>query len=332
MRRITLNSPSRLDNLQLVECEIPQPRAHEVLVRVHATSLNFHDYLVVSGVRPAPAGRVPMSDAVGTIVAVGSDVTDFSAGDRVISTYFADWVDGPPNNDNVMRMRGDHFDGFASEYVAMPAFCFTKAPSNLSDLEAATLPCAGLTAWRALFIEGRAKPGDCILIEGTGGVSIFALQFARMAGATVIALTSSDEKAERLRAMGAAYVVNYRSTPEWGLAVRDLTGGGVDHLLEVVGGDLTQSVRACRTGGMIHLIGALSQKPVQFRAVTAITSNLRIGGLTVGSRRDQMDMVKAIEANGLKPPVDRVFSFTDLQAAFEHQASGSHFGKICASW
>lgn len=316
----------------MVDAPVPQPDAHELLVQIHATSLNFHDYMVVKGLRPAAAGRVPMSDGAGYVVSVGSAVRGFAVGDRVMGTFFPDWIDGPPNAEDAHAMRGDHVDGFASEFVTMPASSFTRAPVGLTDAEVATLPCAGLTAWRALFVEGRLKPGDQVLVQGTGGVSIFALQFAHKMGAVVIALTSSDAKAERLRAMGAAHVVNYRETPAWGAVVRDMSRGGVDHVLEVVGGDLTQSIQACRVGGRIHLIGALSQKPIQFRAVTVITNNLVIGGLTVGSRRDQDEMVRAVETLSLKPLVDRVFPMSELPQAFEYQASGGHFGKICASW
>ena len=332
MRRVILESPSRLDNLRHVECDIPKPSVDEVLVKVHASSLNFHDYLVVTGARPTARGRIPMSDGAGTVVASGCNVSEFSVGDRVISTYFADWLDGPPNNSNVLRMRGDHVDGFASEFVAVPASSLTRSPSHLTDTEAATLPCAGLTAWRALFVKGNLKPGEHVMIEGTGGVSLFALQFALMAGARVIALTSSDIKAERLRHLGAEHVINYLTTKEWGPIVRELSGGGVHHLLEVVGGDLTQSIKACRVGGQIHLIGALSQQPIQFRALGAITGNIQICGMTVGSRREQAEMISAIESNGLRPLVDRAFSFSQLRQAFDFQAQGAQFGKICAVW
>jgi NADPH:quinone reductase-like Zn-dependent oxidoreductase len=254
-------------------------------------------------------------------------------GDRVMGTFFPDWLDGPPTGAKTARMRGDQVDGFASEYVALPAHAFTRVPAGLTDEEAATLPCAGLTAWRALMVEGSIKPGDTVLIEGSGGVSIFALQFAKMAGATVIAISSTEDKLARLRDLGASHVVNYAEVPEWGKRVRELSGGnGVDHVVEVVGGDLSQVMQARRVGGNIYMIGALSRKPVQFMAGAIINGNSSIVGLTVGSRQHQQDMVRAIEANALKPAVDRDFPFEDIQKAFRHQEARAHFGKICLSW
>jgi len=333
MKRIELSKPTTPDALKLVEVDPPEPAAHEVLVRIRASSLNFHDYLVATGVLEAEARRVPMSDGVGEVVEVGSGVTEFAVGDRVLGTFFPDWSDGRPTAANTARMRGDQVDGFASEYVALPVSNFTHVPESLSDQEAATLPCAGLTAWRALIVEGGIKPGDSVLVEGTGGVSIFALQLARAAGATVIAITSNAEKAARLGELGAAHVVNYVETPDWGKSVRDLTGGhGVDHVVEVVGGDLRQVMHARKVGGKIYMVGALSRMPVQFPAGTLINGNANIIGLTVGSRKHQTDMVRAIEATGLKPVIDSVFSFAEIARAFEHQKAKAHFGKICLTW
>jgi NADPH:quinone reductase-like Zn-dependent oxidoreductase len=333
MKRVELSSPATIDSLRLVEIDPPKPAAGELLVRVRTSSLNFHDYLVAVGILPAAEGRVPMSDGIGEVVEAGSDVTEFKSGDRVMGTFFPDWLDGPATALNTARMRGDQVDGFASEYVTLPAHAFTKVPAGLSDEEAATLPCAGLTAWRALMVEGGIKPGDTVLIEGSGGVSIFALQFAKMAGATVIATSSTEEKLARLKSLGASHVVNYAETPEWGKKVREITDGkGVDHVVEVVGGDLTQVMQARRVGGNIYMIGALSRKPVQFMAGAIINGNSSIVGLTVGSRKHQQDMVRAIEANGLKPVVDKVFPFTEIRQAFRHQEARAHFGKICLAW
>jgi len=333
MKRIELSKPATLSSLRLVEADPPRPAAHEILVRIRASSLNFHDYLVATGVLETEAGRVPMSDGAGDVIEVGSEVTEFRMGDRVVGTFFPDWADGPPTATNTARMRGDQVDGFASEYVALPARHFTRAPSDLSDQEAATLPCAGLTAWRALIVEGGIKPGDTVLVEGTGGVSIFALQLAKAAGARVIAITSNAEKAARLGALGASHVVNYLETPDWGKSVRDLTGGlGVDHVVEVVGGDLRQIMQARKVGGKIYMVGALSRMPIQFPAGNLINGNAGIIGLTVGSHRHQTDMIRAIEATGLKPVIDSIFPFEEIGRAFELQKGKGHFGKICLSW
>lgn len=332
MKRIEIGSPATLETLRLVERDPPRPRRGEVLVRVRASSLNFHDYLVAKGVLPTIAGRVPMSDGVGEVIETGEDASTFRVGDRLLGTFFTDWIDGAPSEATTARMRGDHVDGFASEYVALPETDFTAAPAGLSDAEAATLPCAALTAWRALMVEGGVKPGDYVLVEGSGGVSIFAVQLAKLAGAKVIATTSSEAKAARLKALGADHVINYVEVPKWGKAARELSGGkGVDHLVEVVGGDLAQALQACRVDGRLCLVGALSRQPIQFPALLAIRGNLRITGVTVGSRKHQQDMIRAIEAGGLKPVVDRVFPLANLRDAFLHQEAQAHFGKICIS-
>ncbi|MFA5451083.1 MAG: NAD(P)-dependent alcohol dehydrogenase [Dehalococcoidales bacterium] len=321
------------NSLTLVEVAPPKPADDEILVRIRASSLNFHDFLVVRGHIPVTPGRVPMSDGVGEVIEVGSEVKEFKAGDRVLGTFFPDWLDGSPTASKVAKMRGDQVDGFASEYVALPASSFTLAPTHLSDVEAATLPCAALTAWNALFVKGNIKSRDTVLIEGTGGVSIFSLQFAKKSGATVIAISSSEQKTERLKQLGADHTINYRESPDWGIKVNELTGGvGVDHIVEVVAGDLSNTIQALRTGGNIYLIGALSLSAVQFRPESIILDNMNILGLTVGSRQHQEDMVRAVEAIKLKPVVDKVFSFEELNQAFVYQESSKHIGKICLVW
>jgi NADPH:quinone reductase-like Zn-dependent oxidoreductase len=328
-----IRSARNLDTLRLADIEIPVPAPNELLVRVRASSLNYHNYLVATGVVPAAPGRIPMSDGVDEVIHVGTDVTEFSTGQRVMGTYFPDWLDGLPTAENTARMRGDQVNGFASEFVALPSTSFTKVPDNLSNEEAATLPCAGLTAWRALIVEGTIKPGDTVLIEGTGGVSIFALQFARLAGAIVIATSSSEAKLARLRSLGADHTINYLEVPDWGKRVRGLTGGkGVYHVVEVVGGDLSQVMEAVRVGGKIYMIGALSHQAAQFSPMAFILRNVRLIGLTVGSRRHQEEMVRAIQHNGLTPVVDRVFPLEEISRAFKYQEDRTHFGKICLSW
>jgi NADPH:quinone reductase-like Zn-dependent oxidoreductase len=329
MKRIEIGAPVSLETLQLTERDPPRPAPGELLVRVRASSLNFHDFLVVKGILPTAPGRVPLSDGVGEVIETAPGTATFRPGDRVLGTFFPDWTDGPPTEATTSRMRGDHVDGFASEYVVLRESDCTPVPTHLTDLEAATLPCAALTAWRALIVEGNIRPGDSVLVEGTGGVSIFALQLAKLSGAKVIATTSSEAKAARLQALGADHVINYLSTPKWHKVVRECTGGlGVDHVVEVVGGDLAQALQACRVGGRLCLVGALSRQPIQFPALLAIRGNVRISGVTVGSRQHQLDMLGAIEAGGLKPIVDRVLPLTELREAFLHQEAHAHFGKI----
>ena len=328
MKRLEIGAPASLDSLRCVDREPPRPGPGEVLVRIRASSLNFHDYLVATGVLPAAEGRVLLSDGAGEVVELGEGASEFKVGDRVIGTYFPDWIDGPPTGCRTARMRGDHVDGFACTYVALPETDFTLAPKGLSLEEAATLPCAGLTAWRALVVEGAIKPGDRVLVQGSGGVSSFAIQFAKLAGATVIATTSSEAKADRLRALGADHVVDYLALPKWSSRVRDLSDGGVEHVVEVAGGDLSQSLQAMRTGGFLYMVGALSRQPVQFPSLLAIKGNVRIVALTVGSRRHQQDMVRAVESSKLIPAMNRVFPLAELRAAFDCLTSRNHIGKI----
>lgn len=331
MRTIQLKQPGGLENLQVTDTERQPPRRGEIVVRVRASSLNFHDYAVVMGMIPTPDGRIPMSDGAGEVVEIGEGVTEFAVGDKVVSTFFPHWMDGEPEREVMGDVPGDAADGFAREYVTAPALSFTRAPAGYSDAEAATLTCAGLTAWRALVVNGGVKSGDTVLVQGTGGVSIFALQFAKAAGARVIATSSSDEKLERLRAMGADHLINYKTHENWGEVARGMTGGrGVDHVVEIGGsGTLPQSIVACRTGGHVSLIGVLAGVGGHIPTVLVMHGNQRIIGLTVGARRHQQDMVRAVEANGIRPVIDRHFPLEQIADAFRHQASGAHFGKIC---
>ncbi len=271
-----------------------------------------------------------MSDGAGVVKAVGDGVTEFSVGDSVVSTFFPEWLDGEPLQSAFTTVPGDGIDGYAREEVTVPATWFTRAPAGFSHAEAATLTCAGLTAWRALFVENTLKPGDTVLVQGTGGVSIFALQFAKMAGARVIATSSSDEKLERVKAMGADHVINYKEVEAWGPEALEWTGGkGVDCVVEVGGpGTLDQSMLAARIGGHIALIGVLTGVAGPVQTALLFRKNLRVQGLTVGSRKQQIDMIAAIEANGIKPVISDQFTLADLAEAFRHQESGQHFGKI----
>lgn len=330
MRTIKLQKPGGLDRLQVTDSERVAPGHGEIVVRIGASSLNFHDYAVVTGMIPTPDGRIPMSDGAGEVVEVGEGIREFAVGDKVVSTFFPHWMDGEPALEFMLDVPGDGADGFAREYVTAPATSFTRAPQGYSDAEAATLTCAGLTAWRALVVNGQLKAGDTVLVQGTGGVSIFALQFAKAAGARVIATSSSDEKLERLRSMGADHLINYKSQENWGEVARGLTDGrGVDHVVEIGGsGTMPQSIAATRIGGHIALIGVLAGIAGNVPTMYVMQGNQRIIGLTVGARRHQQDMVRAIEANGIRPIIDKHFPLEQIADAFRHQESGKHFGKI----
>lgn len=330
MRVVCLKQPGGLDKIVTEERPDPSPGRGEILVRVHASSLNFHDFAVAAGMIPSDDGRILMSDGAGEVVATGEGVRLFRTGDRVVSTFFPDWLTGPPADADFRGVPGDGIDGYAAELVAMPETAFTRIPEGYSFEEAATLPCAALTAWRGMFVENQVKPGDWVLTQGTGGVSIFALQFAKSAGARVIATSSSDEKLEKLKRLGADHVINYKDTPKWGRAAFELTGGrGVDEVVEIGGpGTLDQSIDACRLGAHISLIGVLTGVSGEVPTAKFFQKNLTMSGITVGSRAQQLDMIAAIEANDIRPVISDRFPLDRLSAAFQHQISGGHFGKI----
>ena len=328
----TGGQPSTLDTLEYVDIdEAPAPGPGEITVRVRASSLNYHDFAVVAGMIPAAAGRIPMSDGAGEVTAVGERVTEYAVGDLVVSTFFPDWLDGTPPATAFTRVPGDGIDGYARESVTAPTHWFTRVPSGYNAAQAATLTCAGLTAWRALFVDNAIKPGDTVLVQGSGGVSIFALQFAKMAGAQVIATSSSGEKLERLKALGADHLINYKEVQAWGAAALGITGGkGVDCVVEIGGaGTLDQSMIATRVGGHVALIGVLAGFAGPVQTALLMAKNLRVQGLTVGSRKQQLDMIAAIDANGIVPEISDHFALADLADAFRHQAANKHFGKIC---
>ncbi|MET0369778.1 MAG: NAD(P)-dependent alcohol dehydrogenase [Sphingobium sp.] len=330
MKAIELAQPT-LDGLTLTDRPpAAAPGPGEITVRIRASSLNYHDYAVVTGAIPAAANRVPMSDGAGEVTAVGPGITDYAVGDAVVSLFFPLWTDGQRRGGGFEAVPGDGVDGFAREEVTLPASAFTRAPLGYSHAEAATLTCAGLTAWRALVPEGGLKAGDSVLVQGTGGVSIFALQIAKAMGATVVATSSSDAKLERLKALGADHIVNYRTEEKWGRAVLALTGGvGVDHVVEIGGaGTLDQSMIAARSGGHIAMIGVLTGRRSEVTTALLMQKELRVQGITVGSRRHQLDFIAAVEATGIRPVIDSHFPLADLAGAFRHQESNAHFGKI----
>ena len=332
MKALRTGSPVSLDTLEVFDAPDPgDPGPGEIRVALKASSLNYHDYGVVTGNMGADSGRIPMSDGAGEVVAVGDGVREFAVGDAVVSTFFTRWQDGPaPAETGFGTVPGDGIDGYAREAVVRPAHCFTHAPRHLDHQHSATLTCAGLTAWRALFVDDNIGPGKTVLVLGTGGVSIFALQFAKAAGARVIATSSSDEKLKRVRDLGADETINYKDTPQWGEAVMDLTdGAGVDCTVEIGGpGTLEQSIQATRIGGHIALIGVLTGTSGEVPTAMMMGRHQRLQGLIVGSRAMHLDMIRGVEAIGLKPVISDTFALENLADAFRHQESGDHFGKI----
>jgi NADPH:quinone reductase-like Zn-dependent oxidoreductase len=320
-----------LENLKLTERPEPRAGARQVVVKVNAVSLNFRDLLVTTGLyNPRmPLPRVPASDGAGEVIAVGEGVTRVKVGDRVTGTFFQRWIDGEVTELKARSTLGGDLDGMLAEQVVLEEDGVIATPAHLSDEEASTLPCAALTAWNALFEYGRLKPGESVLVQGTGGVSIFALQFARAAGARVIATSSSDEKLARVREMGASDLINYKTTPKWDERVREVTNkAGVDHIIEVGGGGtLPQSLKAVRVGGQISLIGVLAGGG-EVNPMPILMKSVRVQGIFVGSHAMFAAMNRALAVNQIKPVVDRVFDFKDAGEALSYMQSGAHFGKI----
>lgn len=318
-------------NVSVGTREARAPYANEITVRLHANSLNYHDFAVVSGMWGPTEPRIPMADGAGVVTAIGEGVTEFSVGDHVVSTFFPTWWSGKPTVDGFATTPGDGVDGYAREAVTASIHAFTLAPKDWSHVEASTLTTAAVTAWRALMCDDALKPGDTVLVQGTGGVSIFALQFAKMAGATVIATSSSDDKLAKLSKLGADHLINYKKIPNWGEAALALTNGrGVDHVIEVGGpATLAQSMTAARIGGHISVIGILTGLGGELSVVQALIKQLRLQGVLVGNRTQQQDMIKAINANNMRPVIDKVFALEQMVEAFQYQESNQHFGKIC---
>jgi NADPH:quinone reductase-like Zn-dependent oxidoreductase len=319
---------------QLVLENVPQPHPSrgEVLIKIHAVSLNYRDLLMVRGhYNPKmPFPRVPCSDGVGEVVEVGADVKAVTVGQRVAGIFMQNWLDGPPTAERSRGALGGDIDGMLAEYVVLPQSGVVSIPEHLSFAEAATLPCAGVTAWNALVKVGQVKPGDVVVTQGTGGVSIFALQFARMMGATVIGTSSSDEKLERAKTLGMNAGLNYRQNPEWAKWVlRETNNRGGDLIVEVGGaGTFSQSVHAVRVGGTVAQIGVLSQSDQPLPIAPILHRQVRVQGVYVGSRADFETMNRAIEASHLRPVVDKIFAFSQAREALTTMEKGSHFGKI----
>lgn len=320
-----------LDALRLTERPQPEPGRGEVLLKIRACSLNYRDLLVIKGVYNPKLNlpRVPCSDAVGEVVATGPDVGRVKVGQRVAGLFMPGWIEGDLNDAKGRTALGGSVDGLLAEYAVLSEESVVAVPDHLTDEEASTLPCAAVTAWNGLVTAGGVRPGDTVLVQGTGGVSLFALQFARLAGARVIATSSSEEKLGRVKTLGASDGINYRAAPEWGETVRQLTRGrGVDHVIEVGGaGTLAQSLRAVRTGGHIALIGVLSGYG-QFNPLPILMKGVRVTGIYVGSRDMFEAMNRAVALHQLRPVVDRAFGFGQAVEAFRHMESAAHFGKI----
>jgi NADPH:quinone reductase-like Zn-dependent oxidoreductase len=334
MRALQVTEPWGLDRLEVVEMADPTPGPGEVLVRMRAVSLNYRDALMVGGVYgrgPAMSGPIiPFSDGCGMVEAIGPGVTRFAVGDRVATMFFQGWIAGRPTLEKVSTALGFPIPGAGRELGVFSQEGLSKVPEFLSDEEVSTLPCAALTAWRALFEDARPQPGDTVVLQGTGGVSIFGLQFAHAAGLRTVITSSSDEKLARAKALGADTRVNYRGTPEWSKPVRAATGGvGADVILEVGGGGtIEQSMRAIRIGGHIAIIGVVAGAGNPFNPASLIGNSAKLQGLSVGSREMFEAMCRAIELHRIAPVVDKVFPWTEARAAFETMAGGEHFGKI----
>jgi NADPH:quinone reductase-like Zn-dependent oxidoreductase len=320
------------EGLKLVDRPAPEPGDHEVLVQIKAASLNYRDLVVLRGQydRNPQEGRVPLSDGAGVVISVGSAVTRFKAGDRVAACFFQGWPAGRFKPEMHRTALGGLIDGMLVEQAKFYEEGLVHLPDGYSFAEGATLPCAAVTAWQSLIFRGQLVAGETVLLLGTGGVSVFGLQIAKAAGAKVIITSSSDEKLERARKLGADAVINYKTTPDWGKAAANLAGNdGVDHVIEVGGaGTFLQSVRACRYGGKIGLIGILSGLEVQTAIFPIVHKSATVFGIYVGSREMFEGLNRALEQSGVRPVIDKVFPFASAPEAYEYMASGSHFGKV----
>ncbi len=332
MRALQLVGDIGLDHLSVVDLPEPSPAPGQALVRMRAVSLNYRDLLMINGVygRATPLPLTPFSDGCGVVEAVGEGVTRVRVGDRVATLFFQDWITGKPTLAGLMSALGMPIPGAGRELAAFSQDGLSLVPEFPTDEQVSTLPCAALTAWRALFEDARLEPGDTVLLQGTGGVSIFGLQFAKAAGYRTIITSSSDAKLERARALGADEAINYRTTPDWGAAARALTGGrGVDFVMEVGGGGtLTQSLKATALSGHIAVIGVLGGAAEPLSMGTMISTGAKLQGVSVGSRTMFEAMCRAIEARRIAPVVDKVYPFTEAVAALEAMRAGDHFGKI----
>jgi NADPH:quinone reductase-like Zn-dependent oxidoreductase len=335
MRVIEVREPYGCDALRLTERAEPgQPGAGQVLIRVRAVALNYRDLLVARGFdrwRPPP-GRVLASDAVATVEAIGSGVRRVEVGQRVVLAFLPQWIDGPLTSNKLAGSRGGAaVDGVLRELLVVDAESLVAVPEYLTDVEAATLPCAALTAWHAVSRAGTLDPKRTLLVQGTGGVSLFALQFAKAAGASIIVTSKSDEKLELAIKLGASHGINYRRHPDWDSVVRDLTDGlGIDHVLDIGGADtINRSISAVRYEGVVSIIGLIGGLEATLDIAPIFLKNIRIDGVETGSRAMLESMNTFIAQHRIRPVIDRVFDMTDAPAAFRYLDAGAHVGKVC---
>lgn len=334
MRVFQIEGDWGIDNLKLSVRPEPEPGPGQVLLRMKASSLNYRDLVVPDrgyGSYTGTLPLIPVSDGVGEVVAVGPGVRRVAPGDRVCPTFFQGWIAGEANLDRLTGSLGGPIDGTMAEFMCLSEEGVVKAPAHLTDIEAATLPCAALTAWSALTTCAATKPGDRVLVQGCGGVALFAVTFAKLLGAHVTVISSSAERIERVTALGADAAVDYRAVPEWAKATREITGGrGYDLILEL-GGEKTlpQSLRCIRPGGTVAMIGVLSGSTMAASLGVIVTRQVRLQGVTVGHRDGFEAMLRAIEQHRVKPVVDRVYAFAELKQALAHLKSGAQFGKLC---
>ncbi len=323
-----------IDNIVEVEREKPTAGPGQVVVAIKAASLNYRDLLTIEGKGGAKLPLIPFSDGAGDIVQVGEGVTRVKKGDRVCPIFFPGWIDGGPSAYGRMKALGGSAPGTLQEFMLLDAEAVTPFPAHLSYLEAAALPCAAVTAWRALVDEGRLKAGDWVLVQGTGGVSIFALQFAKMLGAKVVVTSSSDEKLQRAKALGADALINYKENPDWAKAALEATGGqGIDIVVEVGGaGTLNQSLTCAKVGGAVVVIGLLTGVKQEILVPVIFGKNLRIIGISVGSRAQFEAMNKAIAQHKMKPVIDKVLPVSQVRDALKTMQAAGHFGKICVEF
>ena len=331
MKAYQVQTKDNKNELVLIELPQPQPGFGQVLIKVRATALNYRDLIVLQGqYKGQKSPVIPMSDGAGEVVAVGEGVTRVRVGDRVTGTFFQDWISGGISRSVMSSDLGGAIDGMLAEYVVLNQDGVVLIPEHLSYTEAATLPCAAVTAWHALMTKGNLQTGETVLVLGTGGVSGFATKFAKLRGAKVIATSSSDRKLERMRELGADLTINYKTTPDWEKRVYELTERiGADHVVEVGGaGTLAKSLQAVRYGGQVHLIGVLSGFGGEINPLPIMLKSVTVNGIYVGSREIFETMNQAISQARLKPVIDRIFPFAEAQAAYEYLQSGSHFGKV----
>lgn len=330
MKAYQIVSDGGVAALALNEIDTPKPGPNEVLVRIRASSINYRDLSTIESpvVRAIPYPRIPNSDGAGEVVEVGNAVSRFKTGDRVCGNFFQNWIDGELTETDTQNMLGGTAEGMLAEYRVLPQHGLVATPAHLSDEEAATLPCAALTAWQSMVEHGGVTAGDTVLLLGTGGVSVFALQFCQLLGARAIVTSSSDEKLQRVRKLGAWETVNYRENPDWDKAVLDITNGrGVDHTVEVGGaGTLQRSMNATRFSGSIGIIGILTGGEVD--PIAILRRSLSLRGIYVGSRRMFENMNRAIEAHKLRPVVDHTYAFDDAREAYHAMRGAQHFGKL----